>query len=83
MSLSVGIFDYDKWARMPEKTLSAPPSRKKLAVLAEKKWSHVPNSKAFEELLDLVRYLLYITGQQDRSYGGQGDLSFYVGAKVR
>ena len=47
MSLSVGIFDYDKWARMPEKTLSAPPSRKKLAVLAEKKWSHVPNSKAF------------------------------------
>ena len=47
MSLSVGIFDYDKWARMAEKTLSAPPSRKKLAVLAEKKWSHVPNSKAF------------------------------------
>ena len=48
MSLSVGIFDYDKWARMAEKTLSAPPSRKKLAVvLAGKKWSHVPNSKAF------------------------------------
>ena len=68
MSLSVGIFDYDKWARMAEKTLSAPPSRKKLAVLAEKKWSHVPNSKAFEEFLDLVN--IYCTLQNiEGSFG--------------